>query len=253
MTPSPASRWAVVLVSPETPENIGLAARGMANAGVTDLRFVGVDAPLPAEAYRTAVHAGKILDAARSFPTLAAAVADRRLVFASTARARRNIPLLPLAAAVERVAEYPEDTPVGLVFGNERTGLSGPDLVLSNFRFHIPQAARQPSYNLGVAVTLTLFAMAGGRRIPRTPAREAPLSHAEQEEAIRRFRALLDSRGFMHDTNRAFIEERVGDIFRRMVLTEKDRNIILALFRTAIGARTGRRDKTERRSSCPTK
>ncbi len=57
----------------------------------------------------------------------------------------------------------------------------------------------------------------------------------------------------MHDTNRAFIEERVGDIFRRMVLTEKDRNIILALFRTAIGARTGRGEKAEGRVACPTK
>lgn len=253
MRASPASRLAVVLVSPETPENIGLAARGMANTGFSDLRLVGLAAPLPAEAYRTAVHAERILDEARFFPGLPEALADRRLVLASTARARRNMPLLPLSAAVERIGEYPESTPVALVFGGERTGLSGPDLTLSHFRFHIPQAARQPSYNLGVAVTLTLFAAAAGRRVPRTPAREAPLSHAEQEEAIRRFRALLDSRGFMHDTNRAFIEERVGDIFRRMVLTEKDRNIILALFRTAIGAHTGRKDKAERRPQCPTK
>lgn len=253
MPPSSSSRLAVVLVSPETPENVGLAARGMANTGVSDLRLVGLEAPLPAEAYKTAVHAEGILDAARFFPTLSEAVTDRRLVLASTARARRNMPLLPLEAAVGRIAEYPETTPVGLVFGGERTGLSGPDLTLSHFRFHIPQAARQPSYNLGVAVTLTLFALAAGRRVPRTPARESPLTHAEQEEAIRRFRALLDSRGFMHDTNRAFIEERVGDIFRRMVLTEKDRNIILALFRTAIGARTGRKDKTEGRPPCPTR
>ena len=61
-----ASRFAVVLVRPDSPENIGLAARGMANAGVADLRFVGVDRLEP-PAWRTAIHAEAILEGARFF------------------------------------------------------------------------------------------------------------------------------------------------------------------------------------------
>jgi len=226
-------RFAVVLVSPETPENVGLAARGMANTGFSDLRLVGVSA-LPAAAYRTAVHAGHILDGARFYASLAKALTDRHLVLASTARARGQAGLVTLAEAVGRLAAYPPETRIGLVFGSERTGLSGDELRLSNIRFRISQAARQPSYNLGVAVTLTLFSLAYGAGEPPPPVHERPLVQAEQEDAVRRFRDLLDSMGFMKDTNRAFISGRVEDIFRRVTLTAKDRDIILAMFRKAL-------------------
>jgi hypothetical protein len=62
------------------------------------------------------------------------------------------------------------------------------------------------------------------------------LTHAEQKEAGDRFRAMLDGLGFMHDTNRAFIEEKVRDIFFRMALTAKDRDVVLAMFRKPCSA-----------------
>lgn len=153
------SRFAVVLVRPDSPENIGLAARGMANTGFDDLRLVGLERLEP-PAWRTAIHADHIIERARFYPSLAEAVADREIVLGSTARVRHDFPLVPLDEAAARVAEYPGTVRVGLVFGNERTGLTQAELGLANIRFHIPQAARQPSYNLGVAVTLTLHAMA---------------------------------------------------------------------------------------------
>ncbi len=228
--PAGLDRFAVILVRPDSPENIGLAARGMANTGFSDLRIVGLDR-FEAPAYRTAVHADSILDAARFFETLVDAADGLDLVLGSTARIRRDFPLVTVSEAVRRTLEYPLDTRVGLVFGNERTGLTAREIGLSNIRFRIPQAARQPSYNLGVAVTLTLFEIAGRGHEPGVARRDRPLTHAEQEEAGRRFSDLLDSRGFMRDANRAFITERVRDIFRRMVLTANDRDIVLAMFR----------------------
>ena len=132
---------------------------------------------------------------------------------------------------------YPPECRLGLVFGNERTGLTADEIGLSNFRFRIPQAARQPSYNLGVAVTLTLFAIAARHDPAPVVRKDLPLTIAEQAAAGHRFRDLLDSRGFMHDTNRDFIAERVQDIIRRMVLTAKDRDVILAMFRKALTVR----------------
>ena len=227
------SRFAVVLVRPDSPENIGLAARGMANTGFTDLRLVGLD-KLEPPAWRTAIHADSIIEGARFFPSLGEAVADRDLVLGSTARVRHDFPLVPLSEAVARIEEYPAATRVGLVFGNERTGLTQEELGLANVRFHIPQASRQPSYNLGVAVTLTLHAVAFREGPPPALRRRAPLDHAAQAEAGRRFAGLLDGLGFMHDTNRDFIIEKVQDIFFRMALTAKDRDIILAMFRKAL-------------------
>ena len=236
------SRFAVVLVRPDSPENIGLAARGMANTGFSDLRIVGLD-KLEPPAWRTAIHAESVLEGARFFPSLEEAVSDRHLVLGSTARVRHDFPLVSLAEGVGRVAEYPAETRVGLVFGNERTGLTQSEMGRTNVRFHIPQAARQPSYNLGVAVTLTLHAIAFGDAPPPAARRDVPLAHSEQADAGRRFRDMLDSLGFMHDTNRAFITEKVQDIFFRMALTAKDRDIILAMFRKALEGprRTARR------------
>jgi hypothetical protein len=55
----------------------------------------------------------------------------------------------------------------------------------------------------------------------------------------------------MKETNRVFISGRVEDIFRRMTLTAKDRDIILAMFRKALAggpAKRGRlREATKRR------
>jgi tRNA/rRNA methyltransferase len=238
--PSGLERFAVILVRPDSPENIGLAARGMANTGFTDLRIVGLDR-LGAPAYRTAIHADGILDGARFFGTLPDALEGLHLVCGSTARIRREFPLLGLSDAVRMVFEYPRGTRVGLVFGNERTGLTAEEIGLTNLRFRIPQAARQPSYNLGVAVTLTLFEIAG-RGAPAAVACHAlPLTRAEQEEAGRRFSEMLDGLGFVRNTNRAFITERVQDIFRRTLLTAKDRDIILAMFRRGLLGRGGQR------------
>jgi tRNA/rRNA methyltransferase len=211
----------------------------MANTGFSDLRIVGLER-LAAPAYRTAVHADLVLDRARFFGTLADAVEDRHLVLGSTARIRSDFPLLSLAEAARRIGEYPPRVRVGLVFGNERTGLTSEEIGLSNLRFRISQAARQPSYNLGVAVTLTLFEIAGRGELPPVVRRDLPLTWVEQEAAGRRFGEMLDGLGFMRDTNRAFITERVRDIFRRMVLTPKDRDVILAMFRRAVLGRPGK-------------
>jgi tRNA/rRNA methyltransferase len=238
--PGGPGRFAVVLVRPDSPENIGLAARGMANTGFTDLRLVGLE-KLEAPAFRTAVHAEAVLDGARFFRTLSEAVDGLHLVFGSTARIRRDFPLVTMRDAVRRMFEYPPETKIGLVFGNERTGLTAAEIGLSNIRFRIPQAARQPSYNLGVAVTLTLFEISGRREPPPVVRRDLPLTRAEQEEAGRRFGEMLDGLGFMRDTNRGFITERVRDIFRRMVLTGKDRDVILAMFRKALLAGPGKK------------
>jgi tRNA/rRNA methyltransferase len=239
------SRYAVVLVRPETPANVGLAARGMANTGFRDLRIVGSPEMLE-KARITAVHAGNILDGAGFFEKLEDALAGINLVFGSTSRRERGFPLIGLGQAVERIREYPQSSKVGIVFGNERTGLTAGEMSLTNFRFRIPQAARQPSYNLGMAVTLVLFALASGREPDQGSALEVPLSHEEQLAAGLRFKELLDHLGFMKRTNRDFISAKVQDIFMRMTMTAKERDIIQAMFRKAVLAsrKDARKDKT---------
>jgi tRNA/rRNA methyltransferase len=117
----------IILVRPENPENIGLVARAMKNTGFSHLRLTGWNT-VPLKSFRTAVHAADILREASVFPDLPAATADLQVVFASTAKARKNFSCLSFDEAVSKMLSSGPDVKIGLLFGNERTGLTSPEL-----------------------------------------------------------------------------------------------------------------------------
>jgi len=221
--------FSVILARPENLENIGLVARAMKNTGFKDLRLTGVK-QLGAGAFRTAVHAQDILESAPRFRCLDEAVADLQAVFAATAKARTNFVSMSLEKAVERMLAFAPSAKIGLLFGNERTGLTSEELKHSNFRFMIPQAVRQPSYNLASAVLLTLYRLFTSSPPAEKKTAAPPLSRREQEECIRRIIDILKARSFMHETNQRHVTEMIYDLFGRLVLTDKDRRLLLAVF-----------------------
>lgn len=223
----------VILARPENAENIGLVARAMANTGFRDLRLVGVRR-LGAQAERTAVHAGEILAGAVRFGSLAEAVSDLEVVFAATAKARKNFPALPLDEALVRIRAHPARVRIGLLFGNERTGLTSDEMKHSTFRFTIPQAARQPSYNLAAAVLLTLFPLFAAEAPVFVPDPEdVPLPRREQEECIVRILDVLRFRRFIPEGGERHVEQMVFELFGRLAMSAKDRRLLLAIFQKA--------------------
>lgn len=227
-------KFTIILSRPENPENIGLVARSMKNTGFGELRLVGVER-IAEKSRRTAVHAHDVLKKARFYSKLSHAVADLNVIFAATAKTRKNFSSLPLQDAVEEMFRFPRAVKIGLLFGNERTGLLSEELKSSNFRFIIPQAGRQPSYNLASAVLLTLFHIfSQGNLRKEESSKEKPLSRIEQEECIRRILSKLEKKNFIHQTNRRHMTDMIYDLFGRLTLTEKDRNLVLALFSKAI-------------------
>ena len=131
--------------------------------------------------------------------------------------------------------QYPASAKVGLLFGNERTGLTSEELQSSNLRFMIPQAARQPSYNLASAVLLTLFHIFAYDNFKDVDtAREKPLSRSEQEKFISLILHKLEQKNFIHGTNKRHMTEMIYDLFGRFALTSKDRKLLLALFSKAV-------------------
>src|SRR6478672_10992483 len=78
----------VILVEPQLGENIGAAARIMANFGLSRLRLVKPRDGWPnLQARRSASGADRILNDAALYDTVAAGIADCTLVLATTARA----------------------------------------------------------------------------------------------------------------------------------------------------------------------
>ena len=222
-------RIAVILVRPEKPENIGLVARNMKNTGFENLRIVK-EGRLDLKSYVTAVHAQDILDKAKFFANINEATQDLELIFASTSKKRKNFSFIPLKDVIERMLEFPLSTKVGFLFGNERTGLTSKELQNSNFRFTIPQAAKQPSYNLASAVLITLFQLFTLDFHEEGVIQEKPLSRKEQMECLDLILNKLKKRKFIHRANEQHMTERIYDLLGRLSLSSRDRNLLLALF-----------------------
>ena len=80
---------AVILVEPQLAENIGMTARAMANFGLSELRLVNPKNGWPKKGVREAASgATHVLDGAKIYPDVAAAIADLNHVLATTARER---------------------------------------------------------------------------------------------------------------------------------------------------------------------
>ncbi len=227
-------KFAVILIRPENPENIGLVARNMKNTGFDKLRLVGVTS-IDQKSYVTAVHARDILERVRFYPDVKEATSDLDIIFAATSKRRKNFPSVSIKDAVKEMFQVPSSTKIGLLFGNERTGLTSEELRSSNFRFIIPQATRQPSYNLASAVLLTLFHIYAYDEFKKVEiTKEKPISRKEQEELIGLILRKLEQKKFIHKTNKRHMTEMIYDLFGRFALTSKDRKLLLALFSKAI-------------------
>src|SRR5688500_18700488 len=78
----------IILVEPQLGENIGAAARVMANFGLSRLRLVNPRDGWPnLQARRAASGADRVLDQTELYQTVEAAIADFTLLLATTARA----------------------------------------------------------------------------------------------------------------------------------------------------------------------
>ena len=150
---------AVILSFPQLGENIGAAARAMANFGLNDLRLVNPRCVWPNDkAIAMAVSASDVVERAGVFSSVREAVGDLDLVFATTARDRGiTKEVLTPAEAARRLREASAlGQKTGVLFGNERAGLDNDEISLCDAVITIP-TAEFASLNLGQAVLLASY------------------------------------------------------------------------------------------------
>jgi tRNA/rRNA methyltransferase len=147
----------IVLVEPQLGQNIGMAARAMGNFTLSELRIVNPRDGWPnVHATRAAAGADAIIDGAKLFDTVADAVADCSLLFATTARAHDQAkPVLsPEMAAREMAAEIAGEGRTAILFGRERWGLTNEEVALADRIVTFPVDPEFASLNLAQAVLL---------------------------------------------------------------------------------------------------
>ena len=149
----------IILSHPQLGENIGAAARAMANFGLGDLRLVQPRSGWPNEKARAmAAGAASVVEDAMLFPTVREGLGDLQLVFATTARERgiTKEVITPAEAARRLRAASARGEKTGILFGNERAGLDNDEISLCDCVVTIP-TAQFASLNLGQAVLLLSY------------------------------------------------------------------------------------------------
>ncbi len=245
----PPSAPAIILVEPQLGDNIGAAARAMANFGLGELRIVAPRDGWPNEAARAyAANALAVVDSAKVFPDLKAAVADLHYVIATTARRRdMNKPVVePEDAAGEMLARTKARQNCGVLFGKERSGLENDDIAIADVIVSAPVVPAFASINLAQAVLLiayewrkALLGAATKQAQNAETAEPAETRPATQDELIGFFEHLegeLDASGFLRPPEkRPRMVRGIRSMFKRMGATEQEvrtlRGIVTSLTR----------------------
>jgi tRNA/rRNA methyltransferase len=198
---SPESHTAqitIILVRPQSPGNIGAAARAMHNMGLNRLALVAPEHFPHPEARMMARHAEHLLHQAVVYDSPAAAVATCHWLVGTSARRReyRHAPLTPRELAHKLPALYAQHPHVGILFGPEDTGLTTAELDLCNDLVVIPTVPEATSLNLAQAVLILSYEIMQAHY--QTPSHQGPplASVDEIETMYAHFRAAFSIHGF---------------------------------------------------------
>src|SRR6516164_5108336 len=220
----------VVLVEPQLGENIGAAARAMANFGLSQLRLVNPRQGWPNDKARMmATGAGRLLEAATLYPTLAAAIADCSIVLATTARAHDQAkPVIGPAEAAGLIAPaIAAGENIAVLFGRERNGLENDEVALADAIVTLPVNPAFASLNLAQAVVIVAyewFKLASSGKLPfAMPTKSA---RAPKQQLLAFFesveRELEKVEFFRPPDKRETMQINLRNIFTRMQPTQQD-------------------------------
>lgn len=150
----------IILVEPQLGENIGTAARAMANFGLGELRLVAPRDGWPNERARAAASgADRVIEGAGVFDDLAAAIGDLSFIYATSAR-NRDMPkdvVGPREAAERLWQRHCSGEKTGILFGRERWGLTNEEIALADEIVTFPVNPQFASLNLAQAVLLMSY------------------------------------------------------------------------------------------------
>ncbi len=184
------ARVRVVLVRPETSANVGACARVVRNTGASGLDLVAPGDWRTVDCWRTAWGAHEVLEEARVFDDLNAALGGVSIAVALTGRRPSGPPVADVREAATEIAGLGREETAALVFGPETTGLANDEIALCGRCATIPSHPAQPSFNLSHAVAIAAYEVLRASRRGEGDAR-ARATHDQKEHLLELLRAGL--------------------------------------------------------------
>ncbi len=247
---------AIILIAPQLGENIGTAARAMANCALDDLRLVSPREGWPsAKAVSAASGADWVIEKARLYPSVEAAIGGLVHVYAASARERSMVKreIGPRAATLEMRAALGAGEPCGVLFGPERTGLLNDEMALADTVLKIPLNPGFSSLNLAQAVLILGYEWFSAAGTPAPQALEtrqtlssAPSRPAEKAELFSFFDHLeeaLSEKGFFGEPQkRPSMVRNLRNLFQRAGCTEQELRTLHGVVTALAGPRKRKRE-----------
>jgi tRNA/rRNA methyltransferase len=223
----------IILVEPLEAGNVGAAARAMKNFGFTDLWIVG------GKTERTdnvsawwAVGAIDVVEHATRVETLEEALVDCHLTVATTAVRGRQVYDSLVPAEVARLAEEQlgDEHRIAIVFGREKSGLTGREVMLCQRTASIPTWPEFPTMNLAQSVAIFCYELGKGLRPRAEPAEMPP--HQLLNNLTVQTRALLAQIEFFGNRNPDHLCAELQALAGRAALTTREASLLLSLVRS---------------------
>ena len=150
-----------VLVRPKYSINIGFSARAIKNFGFKNLILVNPIANIDEKAKMFSAHAYDVLVSAKIYNTLEEVVRREKLNYLVGTTARiggdKNPRRTAITSDLLRDISIPEDTRLGILFGNEEHGLTNEELSFCDIIVTIPSSEDYPVLNLSHAVAIIAY------------------------------------------------------------------------------------------------
>lgn len=228
-----------VLVRPQMGENIGAAARAMANFGLERMRIVDPRDGWPnPKAKAMAAGAGRVLDAAQICDTTAEAIADCTRIYATTARERglTKAVLTPEAAMAEAAASCAAGEKVAVLFGPERAGLENADIARAGAIVSVPVDPAFPSLNLAQCALLMGYEWRRQSATVEAPRAAGPAASAlEIEKLGDHYEETLERAGFFFPEKKAAsMRLSLRNMWSRLPLTRAEVRILHGILRQVV-------------------
>ena len=210
----------------------------MLNFGLTEMRLVAPRDGWPnPDAGPSASGAELVLEQAKVFATVAEAIADCSLVFASTVR-RRDLVMPVIGPSEMADAIVGSKQRSAILFGPERSGLETEEVALAQSIVTVPINPEFASLNLAQAVILLAYEWSKRSALAQPPAKdvEPPAPHGEIEGLISQLDEALQEKGYFHPPSRTqATRNTIRTIFTKTGWSSREVKAVRGIVRALMG------------------
>ncbi|PHM73609.1 tRNA /uridine-2'-O-methyltransferase TrmJ [Xenorhabdus kozodoii] len=225
----------IILVETSHTGNMGSTARAMKTMGLTNLYLVNPLVQPDSHSIALSAGASDVIGNATIVNSLDEALAGCELVIGTSARSRTlSWPMVEPRECGERCVNAASHSPVALVFGRERVGLTNEELQKCHYHLYIPTNPEYGSLNLAMAVQLVSYEI----RMAHLAAQEQPEKVAsvgheaeyplveDMERFYQHLEQVLKEAGFIRKSHPGQIMNKLRRLYTRARPETQELNIL---------------------------